>query len=477
MKEPDDLPCVDFGKKLRALRLQADITTQRELTEQLADKGLYYDYTVVSHWESGRRCPPLEVLIAIIRVLVEAGGIRDVATANELLRLANMRNLNEEEVAQMFGDVASIAEIESSVLTFEDNDQFYLSPSPVVMPSFWSFKAYHRLIGRFEELDCAMGALRDPKSKPMIAIEGLGGIGKTALSLELMERCRQERLFEHIVWSSAKPEYFTGEVAIKTGISAYNLDTLLSDIGRQCERLDISQMPVGQKQAAVKYLLEKKRVLIVIDNLETVPESDRLVRAIFQILGQSKLLITSRHHVKHERVFTMRLSGFPQDEGVTFLREESEQRGVEAIVRASRVDLVKIHQATGGAPLAMKLVVGQMYRQPMDIVLVILQRASFTGQDYPFYRFVYRHSWEMLDMNGRMVLVDMSVFPPLTGGAVGDVQVVSQVESSTFWPAMDQLVVMSLVDKIGIAGQERFALHPLTQYFIKSDITREWAER
>jgi hypothetical protein len=41
---------------------------------------------------------------------------------------------------------------------------------------------------------------------------------------------------------------------------------------------------------------------------------------------------------------------------------------------------------------------------------------------------------------------------------------------------MDQLVTLSLVDKIGLVGRERFALHPLTQYFIKSDITKEWAD-
>ncbi len=80
-------------------------------------------------------------------------------------------------------------------------------------------------------------------------------------------------------------------------------------------------------------------------------------------------------------------------------------------------------------------------------------------------------------MNARMALVDMSVFPPLTGGAVDDVQAVSQVEPSAFWPAMDQLVIMSLVDKIGAAGKERLALHPLTQYFVRSDITKEWADR
>jgi len=322
-----------------------------------------------------------------------------------------------------------------------------------------------------------MNALRDPKRKPMVAVIGLGGIGKTALAREALERCWEEKLFDHIVWTSSKAEHFVGEGIIKTGISVYSFDELLSDIGRQCDRVDIAQMPADQRQAAVKYLLASKRVLIVMDNLETVPESDKLAHDVFQILGQSKLFITSRHRVKHERVFTVNLGGFPEEEGVMFLREESRERGIEIVAQAARPSLVKIHQVTGGAPLAMKLVVGQISRQPMEAVLDTLRQASFTGQDYGFYRFVYQHSWAVLDMNARMALVDMSVFPPLTGGAADDVQAVSQVVGSDFWLAMDQLVIMSLVDRIGSVGQERFTLHPLTQYFIKSDITKEWADR
>lgn len=213
------------------------------------------------------------------------------------------------------------------------------------------------------------------------------------------------------------------------------------------------------------------------DNLETVPEKDKLVDRIYQIRGQSKLLITSRHLIKHDQAFKIDLGGFPKREGVKFLQEESRARNIEAVADAGRERLLVIHKHTGGAPLAMKLVIGQMDRQPMDFVLGTLEEARFQAQDYPFYRFVYLNSWEALDMPARMALVDMSVFPPLTGGAVNDVQAVSQVPEADFWPAMDQLVTMSLVDKIGVVGKERFALHPLTQYFIKSDITKEWAEQ
>ncbi len=336
-------------------------------------------------------------------------------------------------------------------------------------------KSYHHLIGRVNELDLIMNFLSDPNRKSIVAVIGLGGIGKTALAREVVERSLQENLFDHLVWASFKTEHFISEDILKTGLPDYSFEGLLSDIGRQCGRLDITRMPPEQKQNAVKYLLATKRVLVVMDNLETAPDSEKLVAAVFQILGQSKGLITGRHHIKHEYIFTLDLGGFPQDEGLVFLRQDSQERGIEVVAQAGRSQLVEVHQVTGGAPLAMKLVIGQMSRQPVEVVLKALQKAAFKGQDYEFYRFVYRHSWEILDTNARMALVDMSVFPPITGGAVADAQAVSQVDPSIFWTAMDQLVSLSLVDKTGAAGQERYSLHPLTQYFIRSDITKEWA--
>jgi hypothetical protein len=246
----------------------------------------------------------------------------------------------------------------------------------VVLPPTLPPEAYHRLVGRFNELEQMISALREPERKPIIAIIGLGGIGKTALAREVAERCRQEKLFACIVWTSFKTEYFVGEGIARTESSGHSFDELLSDIGRKCDRIDIAQMQPDQRRAAVKYLLATNRVLIVIDNVETVPEGEKLVAGLCEILGQSKLLITSRHHVKCERVYTVNLGGFPEDEGVSFLREESKERGIEVVARVPHPTLVEIHQVTGGAPLAMKLVVGQMYRQPMQVVLDVLKQAA-----------------------------------------------------------------------------------------------------
>ena len=323
-----------------------------------------------------------------------------------------------------------------------------------------------------------MGTLREPKSKPAIAIVGLGGIGKTALAREIAERLHEEKSFHRIIWANFKTEYFVSEHITRSEGSNYTFDELLNDILRKCTRANITQMSSDQKRIKVQELLknDKERALIVLDNLDTAPERENLVAKVFEILGQGKLLITSRHYLKHERVYTINLYGFSVDEGVAFLMEESRERGIETLTKASHSSLVEIRHVTGGAPLAMKLIIGQMSRQPMDVVLNALKEASPKGQDYELYRFIYQYSWEILNMNARMILVDMSVFPPITGGTIKHVEAISQVEAPDFWLAMDQLVALSLVDKIGGAGKERFALHPLTQYFIRSDITKEWAE-
>jgi len=354
-----------------------------------------------------------------------------------------------------------------------------------------------QLVGRRDELAAIMNALRDPAARSAILISGLGGMGKTALAGEVVTRSRQEGHFEGVVWASFKTELLIGERIAGIKPSGASIDELIIDVGRQCAsllepmpreghtapaavadrpgpaQLEFAQLPPAERRAAVIRLLNTKRVLIVLDNFETVHDSEALVDAVFDILGQGKLLITSRHGMSDDRLYTITLGGLPEQEAVEFLRMEGKERGISTVRGADDVVLRRIHHATGGAPLAMKLVAGLMGRQPVDVVLDAVQKVSTSDKSYELYRYIYRYSWAMLDKAGRMVLVDMSVFPPLTGGTVADVESVSQVASREFWSAIDQLVRLSLVDKGGAAGQERYFLHPLTWNFIRSDITKE----
>lgn len=334
-------------------------------------------------------------------------------------------------------------------------------------------KTYSRLVGRSDQLSSILSALQDQTQTPIIAITGMGGIGKTALAREAVELSIRVKAFDNIVWTSAATERFVGEEAVKTEVSDFNFSNLLDEIGYQCGQKDIVTAAMEQKKNSARHLLSNHRLLIVIDNLETVPESNELIDNVFQILGKSKLLITSRHQIRHEAVL-FPLHGLDEDEGIVYLREMSKERNINVVTQADVADLVEIYYATGGAPLAMKLVIGQMVALKMSVVLRTLKQAKMHNQDYEFYRFIFKHSWDLLDSNAKKVLIAMRRFAPVIGGTEEAVMAVSAMEETSFHSALKQLVSMSLIDPLGSIEYRRYSLHPLTKYFILSDIVKKW---
>jgi hypothetical protein len=346
------------------------------------------------------------------------------------------------------------------------------APSP---RSYLPAKAYDHFTGRTEELEQVMAALRESDKHYLVALYGLGGIGKTALAREAADLSLQEGRFQQVVWISAKTEKFEGVGVEKIPVSDLTFDGLLDDIARQCYLPDSMKQSPAEKLQSIQGLLAARPILIVLDNLETVKDHETLVSRVAELLrGRSKVLLTSRHEVKHTNVHALRLGGLEPDEGVVFLKKEGRSRGVTAVVEAPQETLLDIHKVTGGAPLALKLVVGQLSRQPLEPVLRGLKEASFEGQDYEFYRFVFKHSWDLLSLEAKEVLVSMSVFDPAAGGPVQMVLQVSKADEDAFYPAMDELVAMSLADFGGELGHRRYVLHQLTHYFILSDIVKKW---
>ena len=176
----------------------------------------------------------------------------------------------------------------------------------------------------------------------------------------------------------------------------------------------------------------------MLDNLETVENADKFIDDILAIRGQSQLLITSRHLIDHPLVTPIRLAGFSQSEGLQFLRSEGEFRGIDAVSAAGDKVLKRIHEVTGGAPLAMKLVVGQLYWVSIDEVLQILIDAKFEEQDSDFYRFVFKHSWMLLALPAQKILVSMATFSSVKmGGTRSAIQQVSRVEEYNYPQIVD----------------------------------------
>ena len=131
--------------------------------------------------------------------------------------------------------------------------------------------------------------MRDPL-KPLIAIIGLGGIGKTALAEEAVRTLKQEEFFTRVVWISTQAEKFTGEKVEQVEIADYTFGALLSDILSQSDMASSARSAVlkPKLQAVEAVAIERNASLIVLDNLETVVDRDALVGQVFEILGKGE---------------------------------------------------------------------------------------------------------------------------------------------------------------------------------------------
>jgi hypothetical protein len=346
---------------------------------------------------------------------------------------------------------------------------------PPVLPA----KPYRDLVGRDTQIGQVMAALRDPAGKWVIAVDGIGGIGKTALAREIIDRCRKEDSFTAVVWESAATDAFAHG---NKGIRNLTFETSLDAISRQLRAFDMLKLKGEEKEAGVKALLQSQRVLVVLDNLETASESqNEIALHLSSLLNPSKAILTSRHRFQGD-LYLVHLAGLDEIGSRLFMQQEAEEKGLKRISQATTRDLQQIAKETGGSPLAMKLVIGQLEFLPVEQVLKQLKQihipddedaASKEDEYVRFYKGIFFPSWKLLSPYGKALLTSMAPFEPNLGGTYDAVKVTSGMADDILMSSLRELWKLSFVEVGGSSGlNPRYYLHPLTKHFIMSDIVR-----
>jgi len=128
---------------------------------------------------------------------------------------------------------------------------------------------YGEILGREKDIARVLEGLK--LRWPLISIEGMGGMGKTILAMQIARSCLPgpaaalDPPFEYVVWVSAKdqPE------------QTLWLNEVLDTIGRVLGDSSIVKMSseqLTQKQIEVDQLLRSHRTLIIVDNFETIKD-------------------------------------------------------------------------------------------------------------------------------------------------------------------------------------------------------------
>ncbi len=359
-------------------------------------------------------------------------------------------------------------------------DRSYQEESAIPVHTYLPHKPFRQLIGRSEICLQLLRALDDPDGCWIVGVDGIGGIGKTALALEIAAQCVQERRFQHIVWLQAASTVKNNSRQEQT---PFTFESILDGVGNQLGVPDIVTLPLTQKRARIQAMLHHTRVLLIIDNLDTATQpQEAIIRELGPLLNPSKALLTSRQRFGGE-VFTKHLAGLKQDAGIEFVRQDAQEKGVDHLATADPTHLAQLVNQTGGSPLALKLLVSQLAYLPLDLVLHRLQAveslASHDHQYFRFYRTVFFESWALLGEASKKLLISLSNFDPMDGAYLDPIEYVSGLEKKALLPSIDQLWRLSLLEIVEVENVQRmrYALHPLTQYFVSSFITAEEESR
>ncbi len=219
------------------------------------------------------------------------------------------------------------------------------------------------LFGVADQQHKLLETLSDPRSRWVIVLEGIGGIGKTALADWAVRQVITAPFYTDIAWVSARQEIFT----LWSGLSAQpprpalTLEGFLDALITQLDLPDLRPLPPTHKFNEVRTFLKEQPYLIVVDNLETAADYQALVPHLLDLAAPTRFLLTSRYSLRaYPGVYSITLQELSWPDSLELMRHEAHERGIHWLGEASEETLFLIYQVVGGNPLALKLVVGQI---------------------------------------------------------------------------------------------------------------------
>ena len=337
---------------------------------------------------------------------------------------------------------------------------------------------YSKLFGIEEHLELLTTELNRAGSPYLVAIEGIGGIGKTTLATALVRQLLRDTHWHDVAWVTAQQQIFNGGGGIKS-IERPSLTSamLIDGLVEQLLRKDIgtSILSMEQKHAMLQGRLQAYPHLIVIDNLETLLDIESLLGTLRDWLNPTKFLLTSRISRFYETdIYHFTLPELSVTNALALIRTEAVVRNNSALAAASDADLHPIYEVVGGNPLALRLIVGQTHIHGLRRVLDNLAAARGHSIEQ-LYHYIYWQVWDNLDDLAQQVFLLM----PLVTEAGGDLEYLSAmaagagISTENVSSALEQLVAQNLVESRGGLHERRYTIHTLTRTFLQEQVL-EW---
>lgn len=333
---------------------------------------------------------------------------------------------------------------------------------------------YVNLIGVEEQLTQLQAVVAAPVPPYVVAIEGIGGIGKTSLADALLRRVIQQSVYDEIGWVSARQQRFNlGGTIHSLTEATLTPEILVEKLIRQL--LPNFVAPTGSSSEKILHQLQARLKeiphLVVIDNLETVLDVESLLPTLQTLCNPSKFLLTSRESLRiAPNIYHLAVTELNEANALQLIRQEAELSNLPMLAACTDEELLPIVATVGGNPLALRLVVGQTHLYTLESILADL-RAAQGATVQNLYTFIYRRIWDKLDERSRQVLLIMPLVKP-GGEALEFIAQIGNLDVGQVRMALNQLILLNLVDARGGLHERRYTIHSLTRTFLQEQVAK-----
>lgn len=338
-----------------------------------------------------------------------------------------------------------------------------------------SIPSYETLVGITNAEKILHEALFNEKEHFIVSIDGIGGLGKTALADYLTRQIIKTTRFDEIAWVTAKHTHLSmlGRLQIESGRPALTLPLLIEKLCAQFNLATSNSATHLQRQRMLYKFMKDRRCLIVIDNLETVADYRNLIPELQKWQDPAKFLLTSRIRLLSEPgIFSYSHKELDKIAALQLIRQEAKRGGFSDLAVASDEDIAKIHDVVGGNPLALKLIIGQLRFYSLSSVLSRFAAKKLTETNEGIFDYIFREIWESLDDQSKTILISLTQAGE-SGFTIEHLMAVSELDEPIVYSSVTGLVLSSLVDITGNLFERRYKLHRLTEIFLLRMIEEE----
>lgn len=303
-------------------------------------------------------------------------------------------------------------------------------------------------VGRIDEIKIATEHLLAQRS---ICFYGMGGIGKSALAVEIAYKIINDKFFDHILWCS---------------IEEKNISVVCDTIGDVLGIKDFASLNIEQKKSWLCRVLMDKKALLLLDD---VPDR-KYFKELMDAVGTATVLTTARSMMTSNSLPSSRcilISGLEPQYAQSLFVQRSGIESPDMSIVAEICERLGYHplaiRIAADSPIVKNVSVAKFLEKLQERGIEVVSDADEKDKNYNVMR-SFDISYEGLNESDQAVFSHLGVF----NGSFDENAVSAVSQRDDVEVALERLVKYSLVTQLKTG---RYKLHELMKDYVNRKLT------